>query len=171
MLYGPSHGDATDGGLLQLDAGEWWLLALVIGTVVLVVVAVLLGLVIAVLQRIDRHAARVFTVGKQISENTVALWTLEQTDRISLPSVTRPEGSHQLGRPRIARRTLAWVASRRRSPNLTAKLTGINQYFIDAKLLEDWSLPGLAKLFRVRSFDEMRDARSSSSESSTSAAT
>jgi hypothetical protein len=71
----------TDGGLLQLDAGEWWLLALVIGTVVLVVVAVLLGLVIAVLQRIDRHAARVFTVGKQISENTVALWTLEQTNR------------------------------------------------------------------------------------------
>jgi hypothetical protein len=71
----------TDGGLLQLDAGEWWLLALVIGTVALVVVAVLLGLVIAVLQRIDRHAARVFTVGKQISENTVALWTLEQTNR------------------------------------------------------------------------------------------
>jgi hypothetical protein len=81
MRYGSSTVTLAEGGLLQLDPGEWWLLALLIGTVVLVVVAVLLGLVIALLQRIDRHAARVFTVGKQISENTVALWTLEQTNR------------------------------------------------------------------------------------------
>lgn len=42
--------------------------------------------------------------------------------------------------------------------HLTAELTGINQYFLDAKVLEDWGLPGLAKLFRDRSFEEMRDA-------------
>ena len=42
--------------------------------------------------------------------------------------------------------------------HLTAELTGINQYFLDAKMLENWGLPGLAKLFRDRSFEEMRDA-------------
>jgi bacterioferritin len=41
--------------------------------------------------------------------------------------------------------------------HLTAELTGVNQYFLDAKMLENWGLPGLAKLFRDRSFDEMRD--------------
>lgn len=44
-------------------------------------VAVLFGLVIAVLQRIDRHAARTHTVGKQIAQNTVALWALDQMNR------------------------------------------------------------------------------------------
>ncbi len=42
--------------------------------------------------------------------------------------------------------------------HLTAELTAINQYFLNAKMLEDWGLPGLAKLFRDRSFEEMRDA-------------
>jgi hypothetical protein len=48
---------------------------------VVVVVAVLFGLVIAALQSIDRHAARTHTAAKQIAQNTVALWTLEQTNR------------------------------------------------------------------------------------------
>jgi bacterioferritin len=42
--------------------------------------------------------------------------------------------------------------------HLTAELTAINQYFLDAKMLENWGLPGLASWFRERSFDEMRDA-------------
>lgn len=60
---------------------ELWWLALTVSSVAVVVVAVLFGLVIAALQRIDRHAARTHTASKQIAQNTVALWTLEQTNR------------------------------------------------------------------------------------------
>ncbi|MBW3618958.1 MAG: bacterioferritin [Actinobacteria bacterium] len=42
--------------------------------------------------------------------------------------------------------------------HLTAELTAINQYFLNAKMLQNWGLPGLAKQFRDLSFDEMRDA-------------
>lgn len=42
--------------------------------------------------------------------------------------------------------------------HLTAELTAVNQYFLDAKMLESWGLPGLATVFRERSMDEMRDA-------------
>lgn len=41
--------------------------------------------------------------------------------------------------------------------HLTTELTATNQYFLNAKMLEDWGLPGLATLFRERSFSEMRD--------------
>lgn len=60
---------------------ELWLIALAVGSLAVVLLAVLFGLVIAVLQRIDRHAARTHTAAKQIAQNTVALWTLEQTNR------------------------------------------------------------------------------------------
>ncbi len=60
---------------------ELWLMSLAVGSLAVVVVAVLFGLVIAVLQRIDRHAARTHAAAKQIAQNTVALWTLEQTNR------------------------------------------------------------------------------------------
>ena len=42
--------------------------------------------------------------------------------------------------------------------SLTIELTAINQYFLNAKMLQHWGLPGLAKKFRDLSFDEMRDA-------------
>jgi type II secretory pathway component PulJ len=60
---------------------ELWLVSLAVGSLAIVLLAVLFGLVIAVLQRIDRHAARTHTAAKQIAQNTVALWTLEQTNR------------------------------------------------------------------------------------------
>lgn len=41
--------------------------------------------------------------------------------------------------------------------HLTAELTIVNQYFLNAKMLENWGLPGLAKVFRDISLDEMRD--------------
>jgi bacterioferritin len=41
---------------------------------------------------------------------------------------------------------------------LTAELTTINQYFIHAKLCENWGYPTLAKKLREESIDEMRDA-------------
>ena len=41
---------------------------------------------------------------------------------------------------------------------LTAELTAINQYFIDAKMLDNWGYERLAKHFRDESIDEMKDA-------------
>ena len=41
---------------------------------------------------------------------------------------------------------------------LTAELTAINQYFVDAKMCADWGYERLAQRFREDSLDEMRDA-------------
>ena len=41
---------------------------------------------------------------------------------------------------------------------LTAELTAINQYFIDAKMLANWGIGRLASKFHEDSIDEMKDA-------------
>lgn len=41
---------------------------------------------------------------------------------------------------------------------LTAELTAINQYFVDAKMAGNWGYERLAKRFREESIDEMKDA-------------
>src|SRR6187401_657735 len=41
---------------------------------------------------------------------------------------------------------------------LTAELTSINQYFVDAKMLDNWGYERLAKHFHDESIDEMKDA-------------
>ena len=41
---------------------------------------------------------------------------------------------------------------------LTAELTAINQYFVDAKMMANWGYGKLAEKFREDSIDEMRDA-------------
>jgi bacterioferritin len=41
---------------------------------------------------------------------------------------------------------------------LTAELTAINQYFIDAKMFDNWGYERLGKRFRDESVDEMKDA-------------
>ena len=41
---------------------------------------------------------------------------------------------------------------------LTGELTAINQYFVDAKMLDNWGYRRLAKRVRDDSMDEMRDA-------------
>ena len=41
---------------------------------------------------------------------------------------------------------------------LTAELTAVNQYFVDAKMLGNWGYGGLAAKFREDSIDEMKDA-------------
>jgi hypothetical protein len=56
----------------------WWL-SLGIFAAVVVVVAVLLGLIIAAARSIDRHAAAIWIAGKDIAGNTVSIWMLEQT--------------------------------------------------------------------------------------------
>lgn len=59
--------------------GFWWLLLGLAGAVV-AVVAALLGLIVAAAKSIDRHAAAIWTVGKQIAGNTVSIWMLEKTN-------------------------------------------------------------------------------------------
>ena len=56
----------------------WWLSLAIFGVVV-VVVAVLLGVIIAAAKSIDRHAGAIWVVGKEIAGNTVSIWMLEQT--------------------------------------------------------------------------------------------
>lgn len=41
---------------------------------------------------------------------------------------------------------------------LTAELTAINQYFLDAKMCANWGYDRLAEQFRTESIDEMKDA-------------
>ena len=41
---------------------------------------------------------------------------------------------------------------------LTAELTAVNQYFVDAKMIGNWGYERLAAKFREDSIDEMRDA-------------
>ena len=41
---------------------------------------------------------------------------------------------------------------------LTAELTAINQYFVDAKMFANWGFERLATTFREESIDEMKDA-------------
>lgn len=41
---------------------------------------------------------------------------------------------------------------------LTAELTAINQYFVDAKMLSNWGFERLGSHFRSQSIDEMKDA-------------
>ena len=41
---------------------------------------------------------------------------------------------------------------------LTAELTAINQYFVDAKMIANWGYDRLAAKFREDSIDEMKDA-------------
>lgn len=41
---------------------------------------------------------------------------------------------------------------------LTAELTSINQYFLDAKMLDNWGYDRLAHHYREESIDEMKDA-------------
>jgi bacterioferritin len=41
---------------------------------------------------------------------------------------------------------------------LTAELTAVNQYFLDAKMCANWGYERLAERFRTESIDEMKDA-------------
>ena len=66
--------------MLAMTVGQFWWLVLAIGAVVIVVVAVLLMLIIQAANRIDQHAAAIWTAGKNIAANTVQIWQLQQTN-------------------------------------------------------------------------------------------
>ncbi len=61
------------------DTRMWWL-SLGASTVVVGVVAGLLGRIAAEARSIDGHADGIWTVGKQIAGNTVSIWMLEQAN-------------------------------------------------------------------------------------------
>jgi len=62
-----------------MDVIQLWWLSIGIFAVVIVVIAVLLGVIIAAAKSIDRHAGAIWIIGKEIAGNTVAIWMLEQT--------------------------------------------------------------------------------------------
>lgn len=66
-----------------MDSLQLWWLSLGIFAVVVVVVAVLLGLIIATAKRIDHHAQGIWIEGKQIAGNTVSIWMLEHTNELA----------------------------------------------------------------------------------------
>ncbi len=77
---------------------QFWLVSLAVASTVVVVLAVLLGFVINVLRQIDRHAARTHTAAKQIAQNTVSLWTLEQTNRDLVAIRDAARGAERAGK-------------------------------------------------------------------------
>lgn len=64
-----------------MDAIAMWWLSLALAAIVIVVVAVLLGMILAAAKRIDAHAAKIWTAGTQIAGNTVSLWILAQAEQ------------------------------------------------------------------------------------------
>jgi hypothetical protein len=61
------------------DIDAWWL-ALTVFAAAIVVVAVLLGLILATLKTIDYRADGIWMEGKQTTGNTAAIWMLQQTN-------------------------------------------------------------------------------------------
>lgn len=80
---------------------QWWGLGLGIGSVVVAVVAILLGLIIAAARSIDGHAKSIWIVGKQIAGNTAAVWTLSEVAGAT-PRIRRAAESLEESAGRIA---------------------------------------------------------------------
>ncbi len=91
------------------DENLWWF-TLAVASVVVVIISLLLGLVINALRKIDRHAARTHTAAKQIAQNTVALWTLEQTNRDLVAIRDAARGARRTGAGSAVAAPLAAVA-------------------------------------------------------------
>lgn len=100
-------------------------MALAVASIVVMILALLLGLVIDVLRQIDRHAARTHTVGKQIAQNTVALWTLEQTNRdlVAIRDAARAagrapgDGAAAAALSAVSHRVQGWLGGSDSSPS------------------------------------------------------
>lgn len=66
-----------------MDNMTLWQISWAIGGVVVLIVAVLLLIIIAAARSIDRRAAEIWTVGKQIAANTVSIWMLQKTNVVA----------------------------------------------------------------------------------------
>ena len=68
---------------MPTDVATLWWLTLAIAAGVIVVVAVLLIAIVVAANRIDRHAAEIWTAGKDIATNTVQIWQLQKTNAVA----------------------------------------------------------------------------------------
>lgn len=66
-----------------MDPMTLWKISWAVGAVVVLIVAVLLLVIIAAARSIDKNAATIWTVGKQIAANTVSIWMLQQTNVVA----------------------------------------------------------------------------------------
>lgn len=66
-----------------MDTMTIWTYSLIAGAVVILIVAVLLIMLIAAARRVDKHAAEIWTTGKQIAGNTVSIWMLNKTNSVA----------------------------------------------------------------------------------------
>lgn len=74
---------------------ELWWLSLGIFALVVVVVAVLLGLIVAAARDVDRHAKAIWDTGKGIAANTVGIWMLQRTNEELIALRERQGGRQQ----------------------------------------------------------------------------
>ena len=92
-----------------MDTIQMWWLSFGFFAIVTVAFAILSALIIAAAKQINQHTANIWTVGKQIAGNTVSIWMLDQTNRLSRISGSLEEGDrrangleenfHQLAEP------------------------------------------------------------------------
>lgn len=68
---------------LNMTVQTFWYVVLAIGLVVVLLVAAMLITIIISARRIDRTAANIWTVGKQIAANTTVLWQLTKTNEVA----------------------------------------------------------------------------------------
>jgi hypothetical protein len=66
-----------------MDPMTLWKISWAIGAVVVLIVAALLLIIIAAARSIDKNAATIWTVGKQIAANTVSIWMLQKTNVVA----------------------------------------------------------------------------------------
>jgi hypothetical protein len=65
---------------MPTDVVTLWWITLAIALVVILVVAALLIAIVVAANRIDRHAADIWTAGKDIATNTIQIWQLQKTN-------------------------------------------------------------------------------------------
>lgn len=66
-----------------MDTMLLWKISWAIGAVVVAIVAALLLVIIAAARSIDRNAATIWQVGKEIAANTVSIWMLQKTNVVA----------------------------------------------------------------------------------------
>jgi uncharacterized protein YoxC len=64
-----------------MEVTTFWWIAFAAAVAVAAVVALLLIAIIATARSIDRNAAEIWTVGKQIAGNTVSIWLLDRANK------------------------------------------------------------------------------------------
>lgn len=67
----------------EVEVTTFWWISLAIALGIALVVASLLILIVVAANRIDRHAADIWEVGKKIAANTVSVWMVGTTNDVA----------------------------------------------------------------------------------------